>query len=182
MRAFIALPVSDDIAAALVRLQEALPVGRAVPEENLHLTLAFLGDVTHAQLDEIDIGLSGLRWPEVEVAFEGLDSFTESARGLVFAAVRRSEALAGLQSKVAGIARAAGVDLPRRRFRPHVTLMRANRQPKGPARDRLALELGARGDIPGFVADEVVLYCSTLTPSGALHEPLERYPLGAAIA
>ncbi|GAA5074097.1 RNA 2',3'-cyclic phosphodiesterase [Roseibacterium beibuensis] len=177
MRAFIVLPIPEETTAALARLQSALPVGKAVPEQNLHLTLAFLGEVSEATLEEIDMGLSGLHWPAVEIVFDGLDSFTEMERGLVFAAVRHTQALDGLQAKVAAVARAAGVDLPRRRFRPHVTLMRSNRRPRGPARDRLAAQLGARAAIPGFVARDIVLFGSTLTPAGAIHEALASYPL-----
>jgi hypothetical protein len=42
----------------------------------------------------------------------------------------------------------------------------------GPARDRLAAALGAPVDIPGFDATELVLFQSTLGPSGARHDPL----------
>jgi 2'-5' RNA ligase len=70
----------------------------------------------------------------------------------------------------------AGADLPRRRFRPHVTLTRANRQPMGPARDRLAAALGNARRHPGFRATEVVLYQSTLDGT-ARGTTASRYPL-----
>ena len=182
MRAFLALPVPDATVDALVAIQALIPVGRPVPEENLHLTLAFLGDASEAILADLDEILSSTALPSATIAFGGLGTFGEMERGLVFAEVRPDPRLSALQSKVARIARMAGADLPRRRFRPHVTLVRANRQPMGPARDRLAAALGAPVDIPAFAATELVLYQSTLTPEGARHDALARYPLSPVSA
>ncbi|NKX42993.1 RNA 2',3'-cyclic phosphodiesterase [Roseicyclus persicicus] len=177
MRAFLALPIPDETVDALLRLQSAIPFGKPVPEENLHLTLAFLDDAPEDALEDLHDLLTGLRWPPVEIRFTGLDSFTEMERGLIFAAVDRSDALQGLHDRLASLCRSAGLDLPRRRFRPHVTLMRANRRPEGRTRDRLAAALGPVADLPGFTARAVTLYRSTLTPRGALHEALASYPL-----
>lgn len=177
MRAFLALDVPDETAAALSRVQSGLPFGRPVPEENLHLTLAFFEDAPEAALADLDDLMGGLRAAAVEIRFTGIDSFTEGQHGLIFADVARSAALQALHDRIASLCRQAGLDLPRRRFRPHVTLTRANRRPDGAARDRLAACLGARSDLPGFVARAVTLYRSTLGPRGAIHEPLASYPL-----
>lgn len=177
MRAFLALTLSDDVAAALVSVQPAIPFGRPVPEENLHLTLAFLDDAPEPALQDLHDLMTGFRAAPVAIRFTGLDSFTEAERGLIFAAVDRTAALQALHDRVASICRKAGLDLPRRRFRPHVTLMRANRRPDGPVRDRLARALGPRPDLPGFTATTITLYESTLTPRGAVHDPLASYPL-----
>ena len=152
MRAFLAIPIPEDVAGALIRLQSALPYGRPVPEENLHLTLAFLEEAPEAALEDLHEMMSGLRVGSVEIRFTGLDSFTEGARGLVFATVERSAALQALHDRIAGLCRAAGLDLPRRRFRPHVTLTRANRRPDGTARDRLAASTGPVPGLPGFTS------------------------------
>lgn len=177
MRAFLAIPIPEATVATLVALQARIPVGRPVPEDNLHLTLAFLGDVTDDTLAALDDLLSVTPLPSAPVSFCGLGTFGDMERGLVFADVRSDQRLMALQAKVAQTARMAGAELPRRRFRPHVTLTRSNRQPKGPARDRLAATLGAPVDIPGFEARDLVLFQSTLTSGGARHDRLAHYPL-----
>ncbi|MFW5642021.1 MAG: RNA 2',3'-cyclic phosphodiesterase [Roseicyclus sp.] len=177
MRAFLALPVPEPALTALVVVQAGLPIGRAVPEENLHLTLVFLGEVSETALADLGEILSTTPLPQAELPFAGLGTFAEIERGLIFAAVEPAPALVALQAKAARAARAAGLDLPRRRFRPHVTLTRANRQPKGPARDRMAAALGTQVDIPAVTATEVVLYRSILAPGGARHDALAHYPL-----
>lgn len=177
MRAFLAIPMPEDVAGALIRLQSTIPFGRPVPEDNLHLTLAFLEDAPGQALEDLHDLLSALCAPAVDIRFTGLDSFTEGERGLVFAAVDRTDALQSLHDRVAGLCRSTGLDLPRRRFRPHVTLTRANRRPDGMARDRLASSLGPVPSLPGFTARAVTLYQSSLTPRGAIHDPLAVYPL-----
>jgi 2'-5' RNA ligase len=178
MRSFIAIPIPEASLDALTRLQSMVPVGRPVAEDNLHLTLAFLDDVDDATLHDLHLSLIGLRGAPVAIDFDGLDSFTEMERGLIFAAVRKSPELDALHAAVTRAARGAGVALPRRRFRPHVTLTRANRRPTGVARDRLAALVGAHRDaIPGFTADRVCLYRSQLHSTGARHDILAEYPL-----
>jgi 2'-5' RNA ligase len=178
MRSFLALPLPDAVRAAILPLQGAVPFGRAVPEENLHLTLAFLGDAPLPVLEEIDAHLRSLRLPAPEVRFGGLDTFGDMAQGLVFIAVAADPVLTGLHGKLAQVARAAGIDLPRRRFRPHVTILRSAKAPKGIARDRLAAALGMPVHLPAFTARRVTLYESRLSSTGARHFPLADYPLG----
>lgn len=177
MRAFLALPLAPPAVTSLLSIQSSLPTGKPVPEENLHLTLAYLGEVPEDLLETLHDLLSAACLPAAEVAFTTLDTFAEMERGLTYAAVAPSEALTTLQAKVAHLARQAGAELPRRRFRPHVTLTRANKQPKGPARDRLAAAMGQQIDVPTFTARALNLYQSTLTPSGARHDILASYSL-----
>ncbi len=177
MRSFLALPLPDPTLDALLHVQGTLPYGRHVPEDNLHLTLAFLGDAESATLETLNDLIETAPLPRATIAFDGLGTFAEMERGLVFAAVKPDDGLTLLHGILAHMARVAGADLPRRRFRPHVTLMRANRQPKGPVRDQVALALGTSLDIPGFTADRVCLYRSDLTPQGARYEVLAEYLL-----
>lgn len=177
MRAFLALPIAEPTIDALIRLQSTLPTGTPVPEDNLHLTLAYLGDTSEHVLEILHDLLSAALLPAPHIVFQGLDTFAEMERGLTFAAVTPSDILTALQAKTAQLARQAGADLPRRRFRPHVTLTRANRQPKGPARDRLATAMGTPISIPSFTAHALCLFHSNLSPTGARHDVLATYPL-----
>lgn len=181
MRAFVGLPLPEDLIEALGRVQAGLGVGRAVPPENLHLTLAFLDDQPETALAALDAELQAIAGPVPEVRIAGLDLVGGSdAVRLLMAAVAPDPALAALRKRVRGAARAAGIGLKRERFRPHVTLARFRRRqaPGEPVRiaDFLAREGGFSW--PGFAAGEFVLYRSTLTPEGALYDPLAVYTLG----
>ncbi|AXI53875.1 hypothetical protein C1J05_04605 [Sulfitobacter sp. JL08] len=60
MRVFVAIDLPDEIRGELERLQEYLPVGRAVPSDNLHLTLSFLGDQSEVACEDAHGRVSGL--------------------------------------------------------------------------------------------------------------------------
>lgn len=178
MRTFVALDLPDPVRDALEAVQEALPPGlRPSDPDQFHLTLAFLGERPESEVEAAHEGLETLRHPRVPLRLRGLGTFDHE--GLtVWAGVAEEAGLRSLQAKVLSVLHGAGIMLPRRRFRPHVTLARARRGAPDP--DRLAAVL-ARWDSfpsPPFEAREVGLWRSTLRPDGALHEELARYPLG----
>ncbi|MEM8824739.1 MAG: 2'-5' RNA ligase family protein, partial [Pseudomonadota bacterium] len=53
MRAFVGLPIPEPWIAPLIRAQGAVPGGRKVDAEDLHLTLAFLDDQSEACLEAL---------------------------------------------------------------------------------------------------------------------------------
>lgn len=176
-RAFVAIPMPEDAAARLAGLVRGLAVGRRVPEENLHLTLAFLGEVTDAGLEELHEGLSGLRAAPVDLRFDGLGVFGDDRPRALWAAVAPDPALLDLQRQVERAIRKAGLAPEARRFVPHVTLVRlkGRREDAGP----LARFLAARGagSAPPVRAVAFSLMSSWLRPEGAVYEELARYPL-----
>ena len=182
MRSFIGIDLPQGHCDALERLQAELPAGRPVPPENFHLTLAFLGDQPELLLEEVHLGLEAMRVTPVEIAIAGLDTFGRQTPTVLFAAVGASQALSRLRDKVRNVARAAGLDLARERFRPHVTLARFDRDLRFDDLERLRLWLSRHGNftLPAFTAREMTLFRSTLTRSGAVHDALAVYPLVAA--
>jgi 2'-5' RNA ligase len=179
VRAFVALDLPDALTEACLRLQEAVPLGRATPVDNLHLTLAFLGDVEPSVLEEVHRELDGRRLPRCPLLPAGLSCVGGRGPKLLALEMAAEPGLRAVQAEVARAVRAAGITLPRTRFRPHVTLIRfGNGLPphRLPALDRALRELG-QPDIPETVALQATLYGSTLTPDGAVHEALAAYPL-----
>src|SRR6056297_331217 len=63
MRLFIALLLPDEVIAPLETLQDGFPTGRPVSAENLHLTLAFLGEQSDEITQAVHEGLETLRAP-----------------------------------------------------------------------------------------------------------------------
>jgi RNA 2',3'-cyclic 3'-phosphodiesterase len=124
-RLFIALPVPEEIADDLLALQSGVPDARWVTAENLHVTLCFAGEVQGAVVRDLEEELSDIVGPPFPVAIAGVEQFSsgKQPRALV-ALVERSGRLDWLQQKVSTVARNCGVDVERRKFRPHVTLAR----------------------------------------------------------
>jgi len=178
MRAFIALDLPEAQRLVLTRLQAGLGVGRPVAEENLHLTLAFLGDITDLQARDLAAALDGLRLPPLDLALGGLDLFGGRRPSLLFAAAA-ADGLDRLRDKVRHAARGAGIALARERFRPHVTLARFPREMAAKDQRRLGEFLALNGafSLPPERAGTVTLYRSHLRHEGPIYEPLAQIEL-----
>ena len=127
MRAFVGLPLPDDALDALERLQEDIPVGRIVPAENLHLTLAFLDEQPEHALHQLHRELEQIEATPFSLYIRGLDLFGGGKPRILFAAVEPDPALSRLRGQVRRAAERAEMDLSRERFRPHITLARFGR-------------------------------------------------------
>jgi len=125
MRLFVGLDLPWPIREQFDRLDGGIPGARWVPEENFHLTLRFIGEVTPVQAEEIDLALATLRGKAFDVTFAGVGTFTKGGRETqLWVGVERNPALDHLQGKIEIALQRAGLPPERRRFTPHVTLAR----------------------------------------------------------
>lgn len=178
IRAFLALAIPDDLRSRLAVLQFLLPLPRRVEPADFHLTLTFLGEQPDAVLTAIDEDLQSLRQSPFSVDVTGPGLFGGARPHLAWAGTAPCEPLDRLQAKCDRIARAAGVNLERRRFHPHVTL---GRFPPASGDEALRLERAVAaesafraGPLP---VTEVTLYRSHPGRSVPRYEALAAYPL-----
>ena len=124
-RLFIALPVPEEVSEELAALQSGVPDARWVPVENFHVTLCFAGEVQGATMRDLEEELSDIAFSRFPVAIAGVEQFSsgKQPRALV-ALVEKNDRLDWLQQKVSTVARNCGIEVERRKFRPHVTLAR----------------------------------------------------------
>ena len=122
MRLFIALELSDEMKDALLCAQNDLfdrgVRGSYTPEENLHLTLAFIGEYPDAApvLD----ALAGVSFTPFEIALEGMGCFGD----LWWAGLAESAALSAVVRRTRRALAESGIPFDRKRFSPHITLIR----------------------------------------------------------
>lgn len=178
IRAFLALPVPEDVRSRLTVLQFLLPLPRRVEPAGFHLTLSFIGEVPDSVLISVDDEMRLLRQDGVELRVEGVGMFGGARPTAVWVGVKGGEPLDRLQAKCERIARQAGARIEARRFLPHVTLGRFS-----PPNPEVALKLeravaAEQGFRTGpWGADRVVLYRSIPTKAGSVYEEMADYPL-----
>jgi RNA 2',3'-cyclic 3'-phosphodiesterase len=178
MRLFIALPVPDEIADALVTLQSGVPDARWVPTENFHVTLCFAGEVQGGTMRDLEEELSDIAGPPFPVAVAGVEQFSSRKQPKALAAlVEKSDRLDWLQQKVSTVARNCGIAIEHRKFRPHVTLARF---PAGAEIGHHIAQFMAshsRFHAGPWIADHFALYSSRLRPGGAVYREEAAYDL-----
>ena len=175
IRSFLAISLPDDVSDALMDAQDGVRNARWVEEENLHLTLAFLGECAPAELSELDAGLGALRMDPFELAVSGAGAFGGGKPHTLWAGLAPSEPLARLQSKIVRVIRESGLAAERRKFHPHITLGRCG----GGVIPAQALDWTlrhARLSLPPFVIHGFGLYRSDLGTGAPVYTEMAHYP------
>lgn len=179
MRLFVAIELPEAVQDRLAQVQGDLGVGRHVPVENLHVTLAFLDDQDTPTATALHQSLTGIQLPGFDLRISGVDVFDRQTPKLLFAGVEKTAPLVALRDKVRAAAQAVDIDLRRERFRPHVTLARFRRSMPVQDLDRVGMFLETHGDLstPAFSVKGFALYRSILHEDGAVYDRLAEYRL-----
>ena len=122
MRLFIAIRLSPEMKAALTDAQRAMfrrgVRGNFTSEENLHLTLAFIGEYPSAEA--VMDALSGVVFTPFDLRLDGIGRFGD----LWWAGLRESAALTAVVRRVRRALAEHAIPFDRKRFTPHITLLR----------------------------------------------------------
>ncbi len=180
-RLFVAIDLPASCKDQLLRLREDdLPPGRWTRRENLHLTLHFIGDVPEAAARAYQRALEEVNAPSFELRINGVGQFpVESRPTVIWAGVENTAALRALHEAVGQALVSAGFRREKRRFHPHITLMRFKKPlRRGPASRWLQAHMDLHSE-PLHIA-EFALYQSDLSPTGAIYSQRAVYPLVSA--
>lgn len=174
-RLFVAIRPPAPVRDTLIDLMEGVSGARWQSDEQLHLTLRFIGEVDRHVAQDVVAALDAIHHPPFRLSVSGLGLFDR--RGMpqtLWAGVAPQEPVRALHNKVDQAVARVGLAPERRAFHPHITLARLSRG-AGPVHDFLSRRGGTTGE--AFEVDGFALYESELTPAGAIYSEVERYRL-----
>ena len=180
IRLFVALRPPPAIRDALSDLMEGIPAARWQDDEQLHLTLRFIGEVDRPQAEDVAAALGRVHAVQPVAALSGVGSFDQ--RGgidTLWAGLAPASPLARLHASVEQACVRAGLTPERRAYRPHITVARLPRSAgTSPEIAAWLVRHAALASQP-FAFSHLVLYQSHLGRGGASYEPVARWPLEA---
>lgn len=173
-RLFVAIRPPAPIRAALRAIMGGVDGARWQDDDQLHLTLRFIGEVDRRRAEDIADALGTIRFAPFMVQPCGIGGFDR--RGIVdtlWTGVQPRDLLARLHQKVDRACVMAGEPPEGRAYLPHVTLARFGRS-GGIVDDFCARHVGFTA--PQFRIDRFHLFESRIGHHGARYEAVADYP------
>ncbi|BEP17748.1 RNA 2',3'-cyclic phosphodiesterase [Pyrofollis japonicus] len=178
IRAFIAVDIEDPrVIARLVAIRDAFVATGApmkpVEDQNLHITIRFLGNIPMGMVDEIARVIESARPRRVVIRLRGVGAFpsTSNPRVIWVGVSEGADELTRIYKEIEHGLRRLGFRPEREEFVPHVTLARIKGRRNIDRVVKLLHEL-AEEEVGEIVLESVRLKQSILTRSGPIYKTL----------
>jgi 2'-5' RNA ligase len=178
VRAFFGLPVPapqrEELARFVAACAQVAPTFRWTPEDNLHLTIRFVGSVERALVESVADALAQRPAAGFDMEPGDVGTFGRGrAARVVWLGLRAgAETATALAAQVEAECVRAGLPAESRPYQAHLTLARA--------RSRIGArlpELPAMPRVMPWRAEQLVLYSSRLARTGAVYEAIRTLEL-----
>ena len=174
-RLFVAIRPPEPIRDLLVDAMDQSADLRWQHDEQLHITLRFVGEVDRPVADDLADALGQIRSPPLELRIAGVGRFEQRSSGALWAGVEPKAPLAALAAKIERACQSIGLEPERRAFHPHITLARWKGRRSIEVRGFLERRAGLASE--AFAIDRFILFESRLSRHGAYYETVETYRL-----
>ena len=122
MRLFIAINLSEEMKKLITGMMHELKQkgvkGNYVPAQNLHLTLAFIGETDNAA--PVKDALKSVKVKPFKLSLSELGSFGD----LLWVGMKGNQGLSAAAKAVRDALEAAGIPYDKQKFVPHITIIR----------------------------------------------------------
>ncbi len=176
MRLFIAVEIKQ-IPTILSLIENIKQTGadiKLVEPENIHLTLAFLGEIEDSKLAKIEDSMNSVKFPKFDIVLRGIGAFPSISRPrVVWVGIEKGfNYMKDIRTQLVNNLKSKGIrPEDDKEFVPHITIGRV----KGP-RNLFKLSnfiIKNTNDLYGEIeVNEIKLFKSTLTPKGPIYEVL----------
>ncbi len=175
MRAFVAVELNEEVRGRISDLQAGLPAGmKPVESDNLHITLAFLGEIDEAKVENVKASLDAISALPFEASCRGVGVFPSmNFVRVVWVGIHQGQEALRLLHMCTSSA-LAPLGFKKDEFSPHITIGR----PKARVDVRAFVRRHEDDEFGTFLVDKLVLKKSTLTPEGPVYESMHQKRLG----
>lgn len=174
-RLFVAIRPPRPVREQLLALMGGVAGVRWQTDDQLHITIRFIGEVDRHTGSDIAAALGSIRHSAFEVSLDGIGTFGRRGQpATLWAGLVPHEPLKALHKKVDRACIRAGLPPEGRAYHPHITLARLKR---GSGSVQGLAEALAGLASPPFRIGSLALFGSALTADGAVYTMIERYPL-----
>jgi RNA 2',3'-cyclic 3'-phosphodiesterase len=176
IRLFIAIDIPSPLRLLLHAMGHGIPGARPVGEDQIHLTVRFIGEVEGGMAKDIEEALTEVRATPFTLSIKGVGHFPpRGAPRVLWAGLSPSDELLQVRNRIERQLIACRLPAEQRKFAPHITIARL----KDCSLKRLGEYLAGNAlfQTDEFPVDSFSLYVSRLTKSGAIHSVVRNYPL-----
>ncbi|PTQ12312.1 RNA 2',3'-cyclic phosphodiesterase [Sphingomonas oleivorans] len=179
-RLFVAIRPPRLLRERLLALMGGVMGARWQSDEQLHVTLRFIGEVDRHCAADVAAALGSVHHAAFDLALDGIGHFDRKGRiESLWAGVGPHEPLKALHQKIDQALVRVGLPGEQRAYLPHLTLARFGRAgATGPVEPFLGRTAGLSS--PPVRIVDFCLYESSLGRDGASYTIVERYPLEPA--
>jgi 2'-5' RNA ligase len=128
MRLFVAINFPAEIKAAIAKvrnsLKDAALCGNFTFDENLHLTLVFLGECDARQTDTAKAVLDETLFTEFTLLLDKVGYFKRDGGNIWWIGLKENKSLSDLQTDLSARLKQKGFILETRKYTPHITIGR----------------------------------------------------------
>lgn len=125
MRLFIAINLSQSTLSKIALVQNNLKAksikGNFTSLENVHLTIAFLGEVDPLEIEKLTDIMKSIRFAPFDIEINNLGTFGKS---LWFCSVKQSQNLENVHTSLNTLLRDNNFPTDNRPYKPHITIAR----------------------------------------------------------
>lgn len=172
-RLFLSIVLPENVKSSFISVQFHHPDIRWTPKENLHITVAFFGDVEETMQAQLETKIENtcsllppfsLKFQEAIFAPLGKRFST-----MIWGLFQENEAFERLTQEMTKISKVFHLHISEKKQLPHVTLARF-KKPQGPQKL-------SQPSIDNISVTSCDLMASKLTPEGSIYTLLRRFPM-----
>jgi 2'-5' RNA ligase len=168
-RLFVAIDLPESVRDDIGDIYEAIHGARWTPENQLHLTLRFIGDVDGKAAADIDSALRKIKFEPFNMRLKSTGFFPPRGEPrILWCGVEANDELMRLRKHIErALVTEAKLPSDPKKFHPHITIARLNGSPPQKLADFMTTN--ALFESEEFEVPEFCLYSSVLKRDGALH-------------